>query len=127
MTPPLAALLSLLALAALSGCTTTAARPAVGAPPPVQVALPKVGLEAVMGQNAAALERTFGPANADVREGAARKLQFASAICILDAYLYPEKAGADPQVTWLDARQRDGRAIDRASCVAALTRRTGGK
>lgn len=116
-----------LALAALSGCTATdAARPAVAAPA-APVALPKLGLEAVMGQDAAALERSFGPANADVREGTARKLQFTSAICILDAYLYPAKEGAEPQVTWLDARQRDGSAIDRASCVAALTRRTGGK
>ena len=41
---------------------------------------------------------------------------------MLDAYLYP-KDGAEPRVTWLDAREPDGSSIDRASCVAALTRR----
>ncbi|PZQ61289.1 MAG: hypothetical protein DI544_06950 [Sphingomonas taxi] len=110
----------------LAACATTpAARPA--APRAVAVALPTVGLEAVMGQDAAALTGTFGQPDADVREGTARKLQFSSAICILDTYLYPPKPGEEARVTWVDARQRDGSAIDRASCVAALTRRTGGR
>ncbi|KTT76172.1 hypothetical protein NS334_01590 [Sphingomonas endophytica] len=110
----------------LTGCaTTTAKRTTV--PRAIPVALPTPGLEAVMGQNAAALTRSFGQPDADVREGTARKLQFASAICILDAYLYPAKPNEEPRVTWLDARQRDGSAIDRASCVAALNRRAGGR
>lgn len=76
-----------------------------------------------MGQDAPALARLFGQPAAEVREGAARKLQFAGPICVLDAYLYP-KGDAAPRVTWVDARQPDGSPIDRASCVAALTRRT---
>jgi hypothetical protein len=80
-----------------------------------------------VGQNAAALVKLFGDPDADVREGDARKLQFASRICVLDTYLYPPKAGADPTVSYIDAREPDGSAIDRASCVAALTRREGGK
>ncbi|MEH3121421.1 MAG: hypothetical protein PGN16_05455 [Sphingomonas phyllosphaerae] len=116
----------MLLLPLLAGCaTTTAPRPAVSRAIPV--ALPTLGLEAVMGQDAAHLTRTFGTPDADVREGSARKLQFSSAICILDAYLYPSADRAEPRVTWLDARQRDGSSIDRASCVAALTRRTGGR
>ncbi|MDR6787014.1 hypothetical protein J2Y58_000352 [Sphingomonas sp. BE138] len=119
---PTAALL----LPLLAGCaTTTAQRPAVSRAIPV--ALPTPGLEAVMGQDAAHLTRTFGAPDADVREGSARKLQFSSAICILDAYLYPSAGQSEPRVTWLDARQRDGSSIDRASCVAALNRRTGGR
>ena len=108
----------------LSACAAAPSRQASA--PRIPVPLPVAGLENVMGQNAAALVRQFGTPDADVREGTARKLQFASAICVLDAYLYPSGNG-EPKVTWLDARERDGSSIDRASCVAALTRRTGGK
>ncbi|MDB5696078.1 MAG: hypothetical protein JWN21_1621 [Sphingomonas bacterium] len=107
---------------ALAACTT-GTRPAVGAAP---ARLAAVGLERVIGQDAGGLTRLFGQPDQEVREGTARKLQFASGICVLDAYLYP-KGGQAPRVTWLDARQPDGRAIDRASCVAALTRRDGGR
>jgi hypothetical protein len=62
----------------------------------------------------------FGKADLDVREGAARKLQFASPACVLDTYLYPPAAGGEPIVTHIDARLPDGRDFDRASCVAAL-------
>lgn len=116
----------LAAVLVLAGCATAPA-PRPGGPRPVAVALPTAGLETVMGQDAATLVRGFGQPDADVREGTARKLQFSSAICILDAYLYPAKGGDEPRVTWLDTRQRDGSAIDRASCVAALARRTGGR
>ena len=114
MTRPLAALALLATLAACTGATGEA-RPATIAP--------IAGLSGVMGQNAAALVRNFGQPDADMREGNARKLQFNGPICILDAYLYPDKS-AEPRVTWVDARQRDGSPIDRASCVAALQRRT---
>ena len=36
-------------------------------------------------------------------------------------------SGGEPTVRHIDARQRNGAPIDRASCVAALTRRDGGK
>lgn len=96
-------------------------------PPPPKPAYTSVGLERVLGQNAAALTQMLGQPDGDVTEGAGRRLQFASGICVLDAYLYPKDGGGVPVVTHVDARQRDGRAIDRASCVAALTRRTGGR
>ena len=112
------------ALALLSGCAT-----AVGSPEPAaRVPLPytSAGLERVIGQDAAGLVRLLGQPDADVREGTARKLQFQSNICVLDTYLYP-KGSTEPRVIYVDARQPDGRVIDRASCVAALTRRQGGK
>ncbi|WP_174286312.1 hypothetical protein [Sphingomonas bacterium] len=109
----------------LAGCAATpAARPAaVG-----QVAVPynPIGLERVIGQDAASLTRLFGQPDADIREGTARKLQFQGRFCVLDAYLYP-KDGQPPRVTYIDAREPDGSTIDRASCVSALTRREGGK
>ncbi|WP_174298914.1 hypothetical protein, partial [Sphingomonas bacterium] len=80
------------------------------------------GLERVIGQDAAGLTQLFGPPDADLREGTARRLQFSGPICVLDTYLYPGTR-AEPTVTYLDAREPDGSPIDRASCVAALTRR----
>ena len=79
------------------------------------------GLESVIGRTARMLEAQFGKAQLDVREGSARKLQFAGAACVLDAYLYPPKAGGEPIVTHVDARLPDGRDMDRASCAAALS------
>lgn len=99
-------------------------------PPAVPQAVPTrtvpmraIGLERVLGQNAAALTALFGAANQDTREGPGRRLQFGGPICVLDAYLYAPPSGGDPRVSYLDARQPDGRDIDRASCIAALTRR----
>lgn len=105
---------------ALSGCVGGSAREAAPhhAPP-----ISRAGLESVLGSDARELEGQFGRPDLDIREGGARKLQFASAICVLDAYLYPPKRGAEPVVTYVDARFPDGRDIDRASCVAALSRR----
>ena len=84
------------------------------------------GLAGVLGASARGLTQMFGTPDADIAEGNARKLQFGSSICVLDAYLYPKGSG-EPVVTYVDARQRDGSGIDRASCVAALNRRDGGK
>ena len=95
------------------------------AAPPVRVAAPRpvpiAGLEGVIGSTATALVARLGSAALDLREGAARKLQFAGPACVLDAYLYPQRSGAEPVVTYVDARLPDGRDIDRASCVAALS------
>ena len=119
--------LSLAILLLTAACTAGGEVASVGrlpaVPPPTYGTL---GLERVMGQTARGLTGLLGAADADVVEGAGRKLQFGSRICVLDAYLY-RKGSGDPVVTHIDARQRDGSAIDRASCVAALSRRDGGK
>jgi hypothetical protein len=95
------------------------------APPPPSIAAAPIslgGLEAVMGATAQRLIGQFGTPDLDLREGPARKLQFLAPACVLDAYLYPPSAGrGEPVVTHVDARQPDGREMDRASCVAALT------
>ncbi len=118
---------SLAAMALVAGCasTRTEAPPVAPAPRVVQRPVPynSTGLESVIGRTAAMLEAQFGRPGLDVREGSARKLQFAGPACVLDAYLYPPKGGGEPIVTHLDARLPDGRDFDRASCVAALTRR----
>jgi hypothetical protein len=115
------------ALLVLGGCATAkggGTAPAVDRPPPQRVVpYNSTGLETVLGRTARMLEAQFGKPALDVREGPARKLQFGGAACVLDAYLYPPKGGGEPIVTHIDARLRDGRDLDRASCVAALTRR----
>ncbi len=82
------------------------------------------GLSGVIGSTAGAVGSQFGRFDLDLREGPARKLQFLGPACVLDAYLYPPRSGAEPVVTHVDARLPDGREMDRASCVAALSART---
>ena len=108
----------------ISACATTprsakTAAPLLVSPPLVT----PTGLDRVIGRNAGALISLFGNADQDVREDNSRKLQFSSGICILDAYLYTPAKGKEPLVSYVDARQPDGGSIDKASCVAALTRR----
>lgn len=108
-----------LASAMLAGCVA-------GPSPPRTIAAPAQpirtgGLEAVMGATAQRLIAQFGNPDLDLREGQARKLQFLGPACVLDTYLYPPRGGrGEPTVTYIDARQPDGREMDRASCVAAL-------
>ncbi|HAU21792.1 MAG TPA: hypothetical protein DCS24_04205 [Erythrobacter sp.] len=98
---------------------TNPAPPSPGFIPPQMMRAP--GLENVIGQSASQLERRFGSARLDIAEGDARKLQFKGEPCVLDVYLYPLRPGAQPVATHLEARRAsDGRAVDRAACVAAL-------
>jgi len=117
---------ALLAGLGLSGCVSGS----VEAPParpiaPVQAppSYTSTGLESVLGRSARIVTGLFGTPSLDVREGPARKLQFLGPACVLDLYLYAPRAGGDPIVTHIDARLPDGRDMDRASCVAALSRR----
>ncbi len=114
--PPAAALM----LSACGSAASTSAQPTLIGPPPVRAA---TGLDRVIGRDARQLVSIFGPAAQDIREGSARKLQFAGTSCILDAYLYPPSQGKEPVVTYLSARVPDGRDADKASCVASLSRR----
>jgi hypothetical protein len=106
----------------LGACVKAEERaPSTRNPPPERPQVyPVSGLEAVIGRTARMLEVQFGRPVLDVREGPARKLQFAAPACVLDAYLYPPTAGGEPIVTHVDARLPDGRDMDRASCTAAL-------
>jgi hypothetical protein len=106
---------------ALAGCAEGGARPALApAPAPYVAVTPTTaGLARVIGQPSQSLITLFGQPAADVREGTARKLQFQSDICVLDAYLYPQ-GKSEPIVTYVDAREPDGSPIDKTSCVSAL-------
>lgn len=107
----------------LSACAPTAMQQplarnmgAIAVPP-----MTPTGLEAVMGRTAGVLAGQLGTAALDVRDGAARKLQYSSSICVLDAYLYPPSSGrGEAIVTYVDARKPDGSDFDRPSCLSAL-------
>nr|WP_299597729.1 hypothetical protein [Sphingomonas bacterium] len=115
-----AAVAMLLALSACVAPQAAVRAPAKGPPVPAPVA---AGLDRVIGKDARALQVLLGAPDQDVREEGARKLQYASSVCVLDAYLYARTAGREPVVTWIDARLPNGDDIDRASCIAALSRR----
>ena len=80
------------------------------------------GLEGVIGATGAQLARQFGAPRLDVIEGDVRKLQFTGTPCVLDIYLYPPAPGENPEAAYVDARNANGRDVDRAACVAALRR-----
>lgn len=115
----------------LSACGGPAIpRPTSAGAAPTRPVPPRVvppGMTQVIGAEERGLLAVLGRPDAELTEGTGRKLQFASPICVLDAYLYAPRDGAAPVVTHVDTRQRNGAPIDQASCVAALTRRTGGK
>lgn len=99
--------------------------PSEPAPPSSSFISPQVmraaGLENVIGQGAAQLERRFGKPRLDVVEGDARKLQFSGEACVLDIFLYPMRPGEAPVATQVEARRAsDGLDVDRAACVRAL-------
>jgi len=73
-----------------------------------------------MGADARGLIRLFGEPRLDIRDPAARKLQFANTKCVLDAYLYPPAANREPLVTHVDARNGAGTDMDWQACVKLL-------
>lgn len=105
----------------LSPSTRAAARP-VAAPRSTVVVVPQVmagtGLGGVIGLRADVLTRRFGDPRIDLTEGDARKLQFAGSTCVLDVFLYPVAAGAEPTATHVAARLRQsGGAVDPGTCI----------
>ncbi|MEP2990065.1 MAG: hypothetical protein ABJN65_13875 [Parasphingorhabdus sp.] len=115
--------LILLTIPALAACASTGATTASLPPNPPSPLTNVAGLDSVMGKTAGQLRRLFGDAQQDVAEPPARKLQFASGACILDAYLYSPKGGGEQRVTHIDTRRSDGAEVDRVSCVNALRQR----
>ena len=122
-----------LAIALLLGACATSPNyvrgaPAATAPAQPATATPRAptvmrGANGIIGSQAGALTRRFGEARIDLAEGDARKLQFASATCVLDIFLYPLEAGAAPVATHVETRLREGgAAADMSGCIAEVER-----
>lgn len=130
--PLLTALAAMLAACAGGGTpapsSRASARPAAAAPRSSIVVVPEVmspqGLGGVIGAPAAALTRRFGQPRIDLKEGDARKLQFAGRACVLDIFLYPVAAAAEPTATHVEARLRQGgAAVDPGDCIREVEQR----
>lgn len=118
-------------LGACGATTAGGARPAI-APTPVSVVArpapppvfrPPPPGDPVLGQSAGAVAALLGAPRLDLREGAARKLQFTGAGCVVDVYFYAPRPQAEPVATHIDARGVDGRDADRGYCLGAMARR----
>ncbi len=138
-----AVLTAALLATALCGCAggaSPARKPSAAAPRPgfrpaapatprsTIVVVPEVmapaGLAGVIGAPAAALTSRFGQPRIDLAEGDARKLQFAGPTCVLDIYLYPVAAAAEPTATHVAARLRQGGApADPGDCLREVEQR----
>ncbi|TRD11309.1 hypothetical protein FGU71_05240 [Erythrobacter insulae] len=84
----------------------------------------EAGLEGITGVRASALLDRLGEPRIDLTEGDSRKLQFAGETCVLDIYLYPLNAGAEPISTHIEARLREGGGpVNRSQCLAEVAQR----
>lgn len=64
----------------------------------------------------------FGQPRLRVKEGDGTKMQWSAGGCVLDAYLYPSRPGAEGQVTHVDTRSTNGGTMALNACLAMLTR-----
>ena len=103
----------------LSACATSEP---VAIPATVPAAKPPPQPGALIGADASTLATRFGTPRLRVREGDGTKLQFAGGTCLIDFYLYPASDGV-PRVTHIDTRNREGRSVAQAECVAMVERR----
>lgn len=112
-------ILVLVTIASLAGCATqpTSVQTQQQAPPPA-AATPTGHL---LGLTAEQLVQRFGNPALQIREGNSWKLQFRSARCVLDAYLYPETSGQAPyRVTYVDTRTSSMASIDQTDCISSF-------
>jgi len=113
--------LPLAAALLLSACAATPEPVAIPAHVPATTQ-PAPQRGELIGADASMLGARFGVPRLRVREGDGTKLQFAGGTCLLDAYLYPASDGV-ARVTHVDTRDRDGRNVSQADCVAAIEER----
>lgn len=114
-TPPL--FFTAIAALVLGACSQTAEPPATGF---ISATRPRASELSLIGADARGLQRLFGKPRLDIRDPAARKLQFGNGRCILDAYLYPPAANREPLVTYVEARTPTGQSVDANACAKAL-------
>ena len=106
----------------LTAACATAPTPVPVAPARPVAAQPQRG--GLIGLTPSEVGARFGRPRIQVREGEGTKVQFATARCVLDLYLYPTGgSGSVARVTHVDARTLDGRDTDKARCLADLETR----
>ncbi len=105
-------------LFALAGCgAQIVPPPATGFQPASQPGQP------ILGTSASALIARFGEPRLDIRDPAARKLQFGNAQCVLDVYFYAPAERREPLASFAEARQAaTGAAMPWPDCAKLLDR-----
>ena len=102
----------------LAACAGSAPAPEIIAP--LRPA-PAVVSGALVGRTSAELAGRFGTPQFQVREGPGLKLQWSSASCILDVYLYPPVGKSLGETAiHADARRPDGSVTDAARCADTI-------
>jgi hypothetical protein len=104
----------------LAGCATRPQQPVATTPVLPQPTSHEPRL--LIGLTAQVLVGHFGNPALQIREGDSLKLQFRTARCVLDAYLYP--AGGTYKVAHVDTRTSSGVQADQEDCIAELERRS---
>lgn len=110
--------------AVLAGCGAQIVPPAVGFTPASRPASQSAGsARTIIGADARNLIAQFGQPRLDIRDPAARKLQFGNGQCVMDVYLYPPSDRREPVATYADARLvSTGTAMPWQDCAKALGR-----
>lgn len=103
--------------------TAPAPRYTPATPRPAVALTPQQQASGVIGVDARALTRMFGEPRLDIRDPAARKLQFGDGRCILDTYLYGTSTRSEPVVAHAEARGADGADMDWVACASQLRAR----
>ena len=102
----------------LSACATRPEQPAP-TPQPVQPAPVQRRMTELAGLTGKELIEHLGRPALQIQEGTSIKLQFRTAYCVLDAYLYPGQSGV-LRVTHVDTRTPFGVDVDQSRCISAL-------
>jgi hypothetical protein len=116
--------IAFIAVLLVAGCTPTPdiqqPAPLPSSQVPVLTPLPQER-GTLIGLTAAEIVQRLGNPALQIREGQSLKLQFRSASCILDAYLYRPASGQGPErVAHVDTRLRSGADTNQNACIAAL-------
>ena len=116
--------IALIAALLVAGCTPTPdvqqSTPSPSTPSPVITPMPQQR-GGLIGLTAAELVQRLGNPALQIREAQSLKLQFRSASCILDAYLYRPASGQGVErVAHVDARLRSGADTNQSACIASL-------
>ena len=101
----------------LAGCATRPQPPVAQTPVTPQQPSPREP-RLLLGLTPQVLVGHFGTPALQIREGNSLKLQFRTARCVLDAYLYPQ--GGALKVTHVDTRTATGALFDQATCISDL-------
>lgn len=112
-----------LACLALAACTEHARDPSVAQVPATNT--PGSDFKdatKLFGLPAEDINALFGEPRQTRRDGPAQIWQYASAVCVLDLFLYTDADPTQPHVTYFEAREDGSATLDPMPCLRSLLR-----